>query len=87
MAAVLDCSGRKVCRWLGLNRSTLRYRPRPVAQKKRLPEEAIVKVSRKYPTEGYKKIAGQLRAREGFFVEQFETFVVIKAKMAHGRIL
>lgn len=62
MAAVLDCSGRKVCRWLGLNRSTLRYRPRPVAQKKRLLEEAIVEVSRKYPTQGYKKIAGQLRA-------------------------
>jgi len=62
VAAVLDCSGREVCRWPGLNRSTLRYRLRPVAERKRLVEEAIVEASLKYPTEGYKKIAGQLRA-------------------------
>lgn len=59
----LGCSGREVCRWLGLNRSTLRYEPQVVAGKKQKLEEAIVALSRRYPTEGYKKIAGQLRAQ------------------------
>lgn len=58
----LGCSGRKVCRWLGFNRSTLRYEAKPVAEKKRLLEQAIVEISLKYPTEGYKKIGRQLRA-------------------------
>jgi transposase InsO family protein len=40
----------------------MRYEPKPVAEKKKLLEQRIVDLSRKYPTEGYKKIAGQLRA-------------------------
>ena len=62
VVTALGCSGREVCRWLGFNRSTMRYAPKPVVGRKRLLEEAIVTMSLKYPTEGYKKIAGQLRA-------------------------
>jgi len=34
----LSCSGRAICRWLGINRSTLRYRPRPRPDRARLIE-------------------------------------------------
>ena len=56
----LSCSGRSVCRWLGLNRSTLRYVPRPVPDKKKLLEGEIVKMSKKYPCFGYRKITRKL---------------------------
>jgi hypothetical protein len=62
VVTALGCSGREACRWLGFNRSTLRYAPKPVVGRKRMLEEAIVAMSLRYPTEGYKKIAGQLRA-------------------------
>ncbi len=58
----LSCSRRAVCRWLGINRSTLRYQPKPVPKKKQLLEAGIVRMSRKHPTLGYKKIAAKLRA-------------------------
>jgi putative transposase len=56
----LSCSGRSVCRWLGLNRSTLRYAPRAVPDKKKLLEAEIVKMSKKYPCFGYRKITRKL---------------------------
>jgi hypothetical protein len=56
----LSCSGRSVCRWLGLNRSTLRYAPRAVPDKKKLLEAVIVKMSKKYPCFGYRKITRKL---------------------------
>ena len=56
----LSCSGRSVCRWLGLNRSTLRYIPRSVPDKKKLLEAEIVKMSKKYPCFGYRKITRKL---------------------------
>jgi transposase InsO family protein len=59
--SALSCSGRSVSRWLGFHRSTLRYRAQPVAEKKRLLEMEIVRMSRLHPTLGYKKIAGKLR--------------------------
>ena len=62
VVTALRCSGRKACHWLGFNRSTLRYEPKPVAEKKRMLEDAIVEMSLKYPTEGYKKVWGQLRS-------------------------
>lgn len=62
VVTALRCSGRKACHWLGFNRSSLRYEPKPVAQKKRMLEDAIVEMSLKYPTEGYKKVWGQLRS-------------------------
>ena len=54
----LSCSGRSVCRWLGFNRSTLRYRPKPLPAKKRLLETQIGRVSKEHPTLGYKKVTG-----------------------------
>ena len=59
---MMGCSGREACRWLGFNRSTLRYEPKAVAEKKLLLEQTIVEVSLKYPTEGYRKVWGQLRS-------------------------
>jgi len=59
--AALSCSGRAACRWLGIHRSTLRYRPKPVADKKQKLEAEIVKMSRKHPTLGYKKVARKLQ--------------------------
>ena len=56
----LSCSGRSICRWLGLHRSTLRYTPRPVPEKKRLLEAEIIKMSRKYPFFGYRKVTRKL---------------------------
>ena len=57
----LSCSRRVVCRWLGINRSTLRYQPKPVPQKKQLLEAEIIRMSREHPPLGYKKIAAKLR--------------------------
>jgi transposase InsO family protein len=57
----MSCSGRRASKWLGFNRSTLRYEAKPVAEKKRLLEAEVVKMSKKYPAMGYKKIAGKLR--------------------------
>ena len=57
----LGCSGRAVCRYLGFNRSTLRYRPKPVPEKKHLLEMEIVSMSKKHPTLGYKKVTKLLR--------------------------
>jgi putative transposase len=56
----LLCSGRSVCRWLGLNRSTLRYTPKPVPDKTKLLEAEIVKMSKRYPCFGYRKITRKL---------------------------
>ena len=56
----LSCSGRSVCRWLGLNRSTMRYVPRTVPEKKKLLESEIVKMSKRYPCFGYRKITRKL---------------------------
>ena len=59
--AKLGCSGRAVCRYLGFNRSTLRYRPKPMPEKKRLLEMEIVSMSKRHPTLGYKKVTKLLR--------------------------
>ena len=58
----LSCSGRAVCRWLGFNRSSMRYRPKPLPPKKRLLEAQIVKASREHPTLGYKKVTLLMRS-------------------------
>ena len=58
----LSCSRRAVCRWLGINRSTLRYQPKQVPKKKQLLEAEIIRMSREHPTLGYKKIAAKLRS-------------------------
>jgi len=65
----LSCSGRSACRWLGFNRSTMRYRPKPLPPRKRLLEAQIVKVSREHPTLGYKKVTAMMRS-EGYQVNK-----------------
>jgi len=67
--AQLSCSGRALCRWLGIHRSTLRYRPKPKADRKEKLEAEIVRMSKTHPTLGYKKIAGKLR-QQGFAVNK-----------------
>lgn len=57
----LSCSGRAVSRWLGTCRGTLRYKPKPLPDKKQLLETEIVRMSREHPTLGYKKITQKLR--------------------------
>ena len=44
-----------------MHRSTVRYRPKPVAARKQKLENLIVTMSQKHPTLGYKKIAHKLR--------------------------
>jgi len=63
----LSCSGRSVCRWLGLSRSTYSYEPKPVPPKKKLLEVEIVKMSQKYPFFGYRKVTQKLK-EEGWSV-------------------
>ena len=60
MQLKLSCSGRAVCRWLELHRRTLRYRAKEVPEKKKLLEEQIVKMSKRYPCFGYRKITRKL---------------------------
>ena len=62
MRSKLSCCGRSVCLWLGLNRSTFRYHPKPLPPKKRLAEAQIVKVSKEHPTLGYKKVTGMMNS-------------------------
>jgi len=57
----LSCSGRAVCRWLGINRSTLRYEPKSKADRKQQSEAQIVRMSNAHPTLGYRKITRKLR--------------------------
>ena len=67
--AKLGCSGRAACRYLGFNRSTLRYQPKSIPEKKRLLEMEIVRMSKKHQTLGYKKVAKLLRD-EGWHVNK-----------------
>jgi len=55
------CSARAVCRYLGLNRGTWRYQAKEADVGQRRLEEAVLKMSRKYPTQGYRKITYKLR--------------------------
>jgi len=57
----LSCSGRAICRWLKINRSTLHYRPKPLAGRKQQLESEIIRMSKDHPTLGYKKIAHKVR--------------------------
>ena len=59
--ASLSCSGRAICRWLKINRSTLNYRPKPLTDRKQRLEMEIVRMSKEHPTLGYKKITRKLR--------------------------
>jgi transposase InsO family protein len=67
--AALGCSGRNACQWLGFNRSTIRYKAKPVPDKKQLLEAEIVRVSKEHPTLGYRKVTGLMRSL-GFHVNK-----------------
>ena len=62
MQVALSCSGRAVCRWLSISRSTFSYQPKPLPERKQKLELEIVRVSKEHATLGYKKIAQKLRA-------------------------
>ena len=69
VVTALKCSGRQVCRWLGIPRSTYRYRRQLLPEKQRLLEMEIVKLSHKDPCFGYRKITQKLR-NEGWDVSK-----------------
>ena len=57
----MACSGREVCRWLNISRSTFSYQPKPLPEGKRHLELEIVRVSKVHATLGYKKITQKLK--------------------------
>ena len=63
------CSVRRACGYLGLHRSTYRYRPKqPLPQQVQL-HQRIVALSWQYPRYGYRRIRALL-AREGWSVSR-----------------
>ena len=63
------CSGRAVCRYLGLSRSTFSYRGRPPTAAEEQLRKELLALSAKHPRYGYRRIAALLR-REGWRVGQ-----------------
>ena len=61
------CSGRAVCRFLGLARATYGYRARPFSTHRRRLEWRLRELSEEHPRYGYRRIAALLR-REGWAV-------------------
>ncbi|MGH7175629.1 MAG: IS3 family transposase [Minisyncoccia bacterium] len=67
MVAAGMCSGRAVCRYLGLARSTFRYRGRPATTAEEQLRKRLLALSTEHPRYGYRRIAALLR-REGWRV-------------------
>ena len=67
MVASGMCSGRAVCRYLGLARSTFRYRGRPATTAEEQLRKRLLALSAEHPRYGYRRIAALLR-REGWRV-------------------
>ena len=63
------CSVRRACRYLGLSRSTYRYRPRPLTARQQQQHERIVALSWQCPRYGYRRIRALLSA-EGWPVSR-----------------
>ena len=61
------CSGRAVCRYLGLARSTFSYRGRPATAAEEQLRKELLALSAKHPRYGYRRIAALLR-RQGWRV-------------------
>jgi len=61
------CSGRAVCRFLKLSRSTWRYRRREATSEEQRLAQRLRALSEKHPRYGYRRIAALLR-REGWTV-------------------
>ena len=63
------CSMRRVCRYLGIARSTYRYVPKPVPDRQRQLHQRIIALSWAYPRYGYRRIRRAL-AKEGWTVSR-----------------
>jgi transposase InsO family protein len=57
---VLKLSERRVCRALGISRSSIRYKPREASDEERLTKR-IVELASEYGRYGYRRITGMLR--------------------------
>lgn len=64
VVAAGECSRRQACRYLGLARSTWAYRPQPATPRTRQLTEAILRLSRRHPRYGYRRVHALL-LREG----------------------
>ena len=56
------CSGRAVCRYLGLARSTFRYQGRPATVAEAQLRKELLALSAKHPRYGYRRIAALVKA-------------------------
>ena len=63
------CSVRRACRYLGVHRSTYRYRAKPLAPKQIQWHQRIVALSWQHPRYGYRRIRALL-AQEGWSVSR-----------------
>ena len=63
------CSVRRACHYLGLHRSTYRYRPRQLLPQQIQLYQRIVALSWHYPRYGYRRIRALL-AQEGWVVSR-----------------
>ena len=63
------CSVRRACGYLGLHRSTYRYRPKPPLPERIQLHQRIVALSWQYPRYGYRRICALL-TREGWSVSR-----------------
>ena len=63
------CSVRRACRYLGVHRSTYRYRAKSLAPKKVQLHQRIVALSWQHPRYGYRRIRALL-AQEGWSVSR-----------------
>ncbi len=63
------CSVRRACHYLGVHRSTYRYRAKPLAQKQIQLHQRIVALSWQHPRYGYRRIRALL-AQEGWSVSR-----------------
>ena len=67
--AKLSCSGRRACEVLGISRSVFYYSRRGISDKRVKLKSEVVKISKKYPTMGYKKITTLLR-KSGYCISK-----------------
>ena len=63
------CSVRRACRYLGVHRSTYRYRAKPLAPKQIQLHQRMVALSWQHPRYGYRRIRALL-AQEGWLVSR-----------------
>jgi hypothetical protein len=73
------CSGRAVCRYLGLSRATYRYRARPPTEHRSRLVTRIHALSAAHPRFGFRRIVALLR-REGWSVSRKQVQRVRRAE-------